>query len=220
MRVRLVFAALAALLSTAAALAQPVPQTAPRTAQFTVGTVRLQVVLPEGYCLADQALFDRTQGTIDKGQNTSHLLIVVCGAETLEQDFYAIKSPINTANLAITRQALLAQMKTTFASPELAGRMAALNAQGTAKTEANGARVDFKGGIKPFGTDETCAYIGGLLTVEGRDRTMDLAQGTCISAVGGRMFAVYSTGMGADPVDLARHMRASKALVLTVTAVP
>lgn len=220
MKVRLVSAALGALLSTAPALAQPAPQTAPRTAQFTVGTVRLQVVLPEGYCLADQALFDRTQGTIDKGQNISHLLIVVCGAETLEHDFYAIKSPINTANLAITRQALLAQLKTTFASPEAASRMAALNAQATAKSEANGTRVDFKGTIKPFGVDETCAYMGGLLTVAGRGRTMDLAQGTCISVVGGRMFAVYSTGMGSNPADLARHIRASKALVLTVTAAP
>jgi hypothetical protein len=189
-------------------------QDAPRTAEFSIGAVRVQVDLPEGYCVADKQLFDATQGHVDSGMNTTHLLIVKCGAHTLEDDFYAIKTPTTMLDQAISRDQLFAQLKPVYGTPELAAQMAAMNERASAITEARGSRVDFKGALKPIGMDETCAYLGGLVTAQRGSTSVDIAQGDCLTAIGDRVVTVYSTGQGTSPADLQRHIRASKALVL------
>lgn len=216
MRFMMVLAAVLALASAAPAAAQE----APRTARFSVGSVRLLVELPKGYCVADEALFNATQGRVDKGMNVTHLLIVKCGAHTLVEDFYAIKTPVSALDVEITRAGLFAEMKPVFDAPEMADRVAAVAAQASARTAAQGSRVDFKGAIKPFGMDETCAYLGGLVTVQEAGVSLDIAQGTCMTSVGGRLVVIYSTGRGSSPEDLQRHIRASKALALTMRPAP
>lgn len=196
-------AALAGMIAAAPAAAQE----RPRTATFSVDSMQFEATLPQDYCVSDAA---------HKASVRAELQLTRCGDVGREHDFYAVKLTPNIegGNAPTTRATLFARLRPTYDAPDAEERFAAMT--DSARRKRN---VDFEGGWKPMGMDDICAYIGAQVAIGSGDAREDYVQGICVTVIGGRTFAIYSTGRGATVEDLARQISATRTLALGIRPV-
>lgn len=67
------------------------------------------------------------------------------------------------------------------------------------------------GKVEPLGRDETCAYLGGVLTLKTGEINYSRAIGACITAFAGRVIFVYRYGEG-EPANVLKMLPLAKSL--------
>lgn len=207
----------AALALAVSAIAGPAPaQEAPRIATFSVGATRLQLQLPEGYCVADEDPEFAAMIRGDTALNETHLVLMRCGEHRPEHDFYVIKSRLDMHDRQMTRASYFRLLRPQFDSPQARENLAAMT-RGVAGRDTG---LSVTGGLKPMGMDESCAYIGGVMSFSKDGKGLGIVQGTCATALPNAVFAVYSTGFGETDAEVMRHIGDARALAMQVTLAP
>jgi hypothetical protein len=207
---------------TALAAAPP----APAEASFRVGGVAFQLPLPAGYCLPRELQVDVAQlvaaGDTD---NVTDLTLFPCnapvsGAEMgAQKDYILIKTPKQALIAQVSREELIRGMGEAFEKPAFTEALASgqlLDRAGKGVSDVLGTKVDLSGGVAPRGKDDFCAYLGGTMAVASSIKSYTLAVGACITAVGGRVLAIYWYGPDEGPASVARLLVKAKGLATTI----
>lgn len=196
----------------AVAIAMASPAQAQETAEFSVGGVRFELALPDGFCLptGDAAVAAAVLASADT-MNVTLLTVVKCEGEPFENDYFALKSPISTVGMTIERDDFLKMMEPEFGTARNDGAFAGATDQAAdLLSDRLGQRITMQGKIEPLGMDDFCVYLGGNLAVQGPGESYAGALGGCITAIGGKIVSAISVGRGDVPADVARHLRFSR----------
>lgn len=209
-------------LAIAAASALPAEAQA-QTAGFRLGGVEFELPLPKGFCPPAGRAIDAAQiaAAADK-DNVTNLSLFPCGDDGSAANYYLVKTPKNLIATEVTREQMLASIGAEFDNPEFAALLASgkLN-QDTAKTftEMTQLDVSLTGQIKALGRDDTCGYMGGVLTFKAGALNYSRAIGVCITAVSGRVIFVYRYGEG-EPANVLKLLPVAKAFALSMKGKP
>lgn len=172
--------------------------TQPKGQIIDVGGRKLEVPIPQGYCLpsGEAAGNAKAQAALDD-RNATLLFLVDCRREKALENFLVIKTPLSMLTSDVSKDELLQGLGGEgFNDPDFRRRLDAGEFEKHASERASdiaGRSVTFEVTIKPRGLDQTCAYLGGISTVTGlKDKayTMDVAG--CITAVGTRAIGLYA----------------------------
>lgn len=191
---------------------------------FSIDDVRLTAPIPAGYCIPtgrDKTVAD----LVAKGdaENLTLATLIRCDqagrAEGFGNDYMLIKTPIAAMGVRLQRaeflQALAAEFgKADWQSGQLGAQAtddAAKNVSDTLKTP-----IEIKGEIKPRGTDEDCAYLGGSVNVTGAGVAYPIILGGCMTTAGDKVLAVYSYGDPGTGGGVAGKMRSARAVARTI----
>jgi hypothetical protein len=217
------------LLGAAALCAAPA---AAAEATFRMGGVGFRLPLPAGYCLPRGLQVDIAQlvAAGDNG-NVTHLTLFPCDAPldgaglSSQKDYILIKTPKPALIIPMGREELLKGLGEAFENPAFtqalnSGQLLEDASKGVG--EVLGSKVDLSGDVAPRGKDDVCAYLGGTMAVAApaQGRSYTLAVGTCVTAIGGRMMAIYWYGPDEGPASVARLLVRAKDLARTITSRP
>ena len=197
-------------------------------ASFRVGGVAFQLPLPSGYCLPRGLQVDVAQlVAAGDSENVTHLTLLPCNAAVAgpelgsQNDYILIKTPKQALIAEVSREELLQGIGEAFENPAFTEALASgqmLKDAGKGVGNVIGTTVDLSGTVAPRGKDESCAYLGGTLAVASPATSYTLAVGACITAVGGRVLAVYWYGPDEGPAGVARLLVKAKGLAGTITS--
>lgn len=212
MRIRL----LAALLLSAIA-----PQAAAQTVNFNVGGVDITMPIPQGFCepkSPEQVALAEGMGGLDWRNETLLTLFSCETVGSVRPDFLVVKARKATLTATITRKQML---DTMVAEVSKDGAQAQLDAgtrvMGVAATMLAQTKIEMLGKLRWLKIDETCAYLGGVIKVQGEQVSSSRSASGCITAVGGRALFVtrYSEGV---PDNVFKHLPLVKAVAQSMTA--
>ena len=196
----------------------------PPPATFQVGGVNFAMQLPSGYCLptGQHAALAQLLAATDP-TNVTDVALFRCGAPVITDadDYTIIKTPVRVLTETVTRQQVLESVGAEFDKPEFAVllKSGAIDKQVADNfNKAVPADAKFDGALRPLGRDDTCAYIGGTVAVEGKGLRYTQAVGGCITSIGGRVVLIFRYGIKTGTEDVLQLLRESKALVATIKA--
>lgn len=198
-------------------------------AAFKVGSVEFLVGIPAGYCLptGPQVEAVRVMAASDE-RNVTHLAFYPCHPPANADahppmDYIVLKSPRSLLNAEVNRGEFLAGLGQAFKDPAFEALLRSgklYDDAGKSASQALGLKVDLSGTVRPRGTDESCAYLGGTLDVQSAVRSYRLALGACMTAVGGKAVATYYYGSDASSDGVGRLIVKAKRLALAIRRRP
>ena len=219
----------AALLLAAPGVLAAAPEPS-RQASFRVGGVELQAPIPAGYCMPAGTEVDVAQLlAAGDDQNVTHLTLVRCRAPGapertgLGSDYILVKTPKQALLVEIGRDQMLAAMGQAFENPALAEALASGKPAEDAEKSLSrviGDKIDLSGNVVPLGRDDVCAYLGGIVNVSTSTQSYRISLGACMTAVGGRLLAIYRYGPDEGQAGVARLLVKAKEFARTFAAVP
>jgi hypothetical protein len=191
-------------------------------AKFRIGGADYEMPLPSGYCLPNGKFAEIAQlmaGT-DAGNDTL-VTAYQCakGAITTAEYPILIKSPKAMLQTSIGRKDLLGQLGPAFENPNLSALIAGTSDAANSKSlsEALGADVKAKTEVAPVGRDDTCGYLGGVVSLTNADRVVAASAVACITAVQNHVVLVYLYGP-AENGTVGKLVPRAKALAQTLIA--
>lgn len=173
--------------------------TQPKGQIIEVGGRKLDVPIPQGYCLpSGEAAEDaKAQAKLDD-RNATLLFLVDCRREKAMENFLVIKTPLSMLTSDVSKDELLQELGGEgFNDPDFRRRLDAGEFEKHASERASeiaAKNVTIETTFKPRGLDQTCAYLGGNYTVTGiKDKAHTMAVAACITAVGNRGIGLYAS---------------------------
>jgi hypothetical protein len=210
------------VLFAAGLAAMAVPAAAQTRVEFRVGSVPIEVALPNGFCApaGEGVGVAKFIAAADK-ENVTHLTLFPCTDQSGAQpDYYLVKSPGATLDANAPRAELLASLRAEFDKPEFKSAMQAADVNGKASesySQLMKQKADISGSVSPMGLDETCAYLGGVLKFESGTVSYSRAISGCITSVGDRVVMIYRYSQG-EPGNVLTMMKSARALALAMQA--
>lgn len=209
-------AAGAALALCSAAQAQDV-----RSTGFTVAGKSFTVGVPEGFCLpegADKALA-QAFGDIDT-LNFTHATMRDC--KNADGDYAIVKSERNAQPISIPKPMFIAlaakQLESELGQQQLNQGIES-GSQDVAKGTGEAMTIN-SGSARAGGFDDDCVYILGSVVVAAGTQQVTTDFATCLTLVGGRVFAVHSyADAGGNVTDDTLKAR-SRVIGASIVAVP
>jgi hypothetical protein len=208
------------ILATGVAMAVSGPAAAQtdKTASFSVAGKNFTVTVPDGYCLpqgADKALADAF-ADIDT-LNFTHANFRQCGLP--DGDNSVIKSERNAQPVVINKAMFIAfvakQLETELGQQQLAQ---GVESGGKDVAAGTGEQMSIGGGgMRGAGFDADCVYILGNVAVDVGKKTIPMNFGTCLTLVGGRVFAVHSYALADSEVTFSMLKERSRTIAATIT---
>lgn len=188
-----------------------------RTAEFTIGGVVLQMPLPDGFC-TPQGIGTQVAQIVAAADrdNVTNLTLFPCDDQSgTAPDYYLVKTPAALFSTPMSRDALLATLRVEFNKPEFKEMLRAnkpMDKAAKAYSELLHQKTEVTGTVEPMGLDETCGYMGGLVTFASEQTSYTRAVSGCVSAVEDRVVIVFRYSKG-EPGNVPGHMRDAKALI-------
>ncbi|MDF7777551.1 hypothetical protein P1X14_20010 [Sphingomonas sp. AOB5] len=211
-------AGLALLLGLAA---PAMAQSAAGVASFRVGGTALQLKIPEGFCPLDEDGMAAFRRGMNQQSNILNLILITCGDTGFQRDYYVLMTPRTLANETIPRAAFLEELKPIFNAPGAEQWFGEVFSNALkASSERNGVSLEIAGAVTPRGVDDVCGYAGGAVTIQGPNGERKAVQGGCLTTAGGRVVSIYSNGQGTTNADVAKHMRRSRDMALSIMVAP
>lgn len=181
-----------ASLWTGAAQAQP-----GQKAQFSIGSVAMEVPAPDGFCLPTKqaAAVLQMHDRLDPVNATLAIFLPCAKADDPSSaDFFVIKSPRAMTNTPVTRSQLIKTLREQSSALGDSERILSDDDETAINENAKenvGVDPKVKTDLRVMGTDEDCVYMGGTVLVAAVEPAATSVVGVCISAIGNRMFAAY-----------------------------
>jgi hypothetical protein len=194
-----------------------------QTASFTMGSVAFEVPVPKGYCVPVGQAADVAALTAaaDK-ENITNLSLFPCGDKGSAADYYLVKAPKNLIATSITLPELLQSAGAEFDKPEFNAMLASgeINDK-TSKAFAELTKqvTTLSGQVRPLGHDETCAYMGGVLTFKSETIDYSRTVSACFTVVANRVTFIYRYSEG-DPANVLKMLPVVKAFALSMKGKP
>jgi hypothetical protein len=189
-----------------------------KSTSFSVAGKNFTVTVPEGYCLPqgkEKALADAF-ADIDT-LNFTHANFRECGVPG--GDNSVIKSERNAQPLPVSKEMFIAlaakELETELGQQQLAQGM---ESGGRDVADGTGQQMSISGGgMRGAGFDADCAYMVGNVAVDMGQQTIPMNFGTCLTLVGGRVFAVHSYALAGGEVTFAMLKERSRTIAATIT---
>lgn len=188
-----------------------------RSIAFSVAGQDFIAAAPQGLCLpkgADQAIFDAI-ADFDK-VNFTHASLRDCAQP--QGDYSVIKSE-RVAKPVLIGKALFIAVVAKQLESELSQQQFAQGLETGSKdvAEATGDEIKLKGsGPRNAGFDKDCVFIAGDVAVAAGGKEDLLNFVTCLTLVGGRVFAVHSYSMAEGGVGIDALKARSHAIAVTI----
>ncbi|WIA54606.1 hypothetical protein N6H05_16250 [Sphingobium sp. WTD-1] len=196
--------AIAALLLSAAS---PALAAEPEVVRFQVGDKELHWTVPEGYCppKGQMASLAQMMATMDT-QNVTVLTLYACDATLTKLDRYIlVKAPVAALMATLERDQFLKLMEAEFDTPAFKAFLDKGDVNGTIDKGMEtlfGAKTQTSGKVVPMGMDDSCAIIGGSMTMQTQQAQVAIGVGGCLTAAAGKaiLVAAYEGYDGPDTV--------------------
>jgi hypothetical protein len=157
--------------------------------------------------------------------NVTDLTLFRCDSQSAasKNGYILVKTPKTLVLVDMPRKELLDGIGKAMNNPDLVARIFSKKMyDDSEKTvgQALGRDVDLAGDIRPIGTDDMCAYIGGTVKVNVASKSYETAVGGCITSVGNRGLTFLFYGPDGTSEGIAALLRKAKQFAETVEVVP
>ena len=195
---------------------------------FTVNEVKMAVPIPAGYCLPEGS-DKRTADLLAKGdvENVTLATLIRCDkagrTEGPGNDYMLIKAPKPALGTRMTRAEFLTAMSAEFGKAEWQNGESGTKATASAAkglSDAFNTSVEISGAVGPRGADSDCAYLGGMLNVDGGGVTYPIILGGCLTTAGEKVVAVFAYDNPKDGGGIEGKMRTARRVAMSIKALP
>lgn len=199
-----------------------VAQAQVRKTTFMVGTVEFQATLPEGFCVPEGKAVDAVQmQAAGDPMAVIDLALYPCGDDGTSQRYYIIKTPRPYVLNPMTRDAVLAELRTVVENPppNLSETSNSYAREGMENIGARG--VNIRSSLAFTRVDALCGYISGTVTIQ-RSGSPSETSGTsgCMTAIGDRVMTIYYMEPGEEFGDGSQSSSRVRSLAETITPIP
>lgn len=204
----------------AAAMTTATPALATDDVRFSIDGVDLTAPVPPGYCLPEGSaeIAAKAQAAADDRNLTLARFGRCDDAGLVDRiDYMYIKSPRSALATRISRKDYLAAAAKEFGRidwPSTNDQV--FDEVGKKLSKQHNAPVATEGSIRPRGTDDVCAYLGGSLSLAAPSGARQLTMGACITSAGGKIVAVYAYGDPDMPGGVEGLMRKARTVALSI----
>ena len=165
------------------------------TAAFTIGTVKLTMPVPDGFCVPTGANADLAASTAEADRYGATLAtFLACnrkpGIHPWSQ-YVLIKTPLGYQDRLFEKEPVLARMDAEGRGPNTPRLTEEMTEELAEQTEnALGERIEMRGSYGYAGRDADCAYLAGPMQMTLRGQTLTARVASCVTIVGGKAVSV------------------------------
>lgn len=165
------------------------------SAAFTIGTVKLTMPVPEGFCVPTGMNADLAASNAEADQHGATLAtFLACNRKpgiAPWSHYVLVKSPYAVKDMTVEKEAALAMLNAEGSGPNAPRFTDEMTEELAENTEsAFGERIEIRGTFGFAGRDADCAYLVGPMQASVRGRTVNARVATCMTVAGGKMLSV------------------------------
>lgn len=207
----------------ALAAAMPAFAQEAQTARFQVTGVEVALPIPKGFCLprGKGAVVAQLLAAGDTS-NVTHLTLDSCNEQAADIDYYLFKTTRSVLAIQVSREEWIAALIAHLDDPAVKTAIDPSKIKPEVEREFEtmfGQKASVGGDITWLGHDDTCVYLGGVMSFETEGVSYKRAVSGCMTAVGGRSVNVYRYSEGV-PANVTRYLADVKAIALSMQGAP